>query len=280
MQFLFGVWVLSEKYRLFATLVSVVCTPLSASSGFAAFNMTHAVPHVFLLDSGLESIARVVLTRHTAIFMQSEEGFHRIFRGWLVLSTMMVQVVCHGIFWEIPSGNVPVFSATWFDNGYMFASAHEVLSDKGVDMPVVMLEVVDVPVVVQRQGYGQTVQNAVLVPQLLFIEGRWPPFVPQRLPHRDSAVAVGQVVDAPVVQVVPCPLSCDRCSWFRHCRKLWRCRRCSKFAVVDVAVISQRQVPGKAGRCLRPVHRQDVQVLRRSNFAAFCGIFRTPSVWT
>ena len=59
------------------------------------------------------------------------------FRGWLVLSAMMVQVVSFGIFWEIPSGNVPVFSAIWFGNGYMFASAHEVLLDKGVDMSVV-----------------------------------------------------------------------------------------------------------------------------------------------
>ena len=33
MQFLFGVCVLPEVYRLFASLVSVVCTPLSASSG-------------------------------------------------------------------------------------------------------------------------------------------------------------------------------------------------------------------------------------------------------
>ena len=74
-----------------------------------------------------------------------------------------------------------VFSAIWFDNGYMFASAHEVLSDKGVDMPIVMLDslvqtvlgqVVDVPVVVQRQVRGQVVQKAVLVPQLPFIAGR------------------------------------------------------------------------------------------------------------
>ena len=65
--------------------------------------------------------------------------------------------------------------------------------------------------VVQRQSCGQTVQKAVLVLQLQFFEVRLPPFVPQRLIpmvlpvqfHTDSAVAVGQVVDAPV----PCPLS-------------------------------------------------------------------------
>ena len=52
----------------------------------------------------------------------------------------------------------------------------EVLSDKGVDMPVVMLDslvqtvlgqVVDVPVVVQRQARGLSVQIAVLVPYAL-----------------------------------------------------------------------------------------------------------------
>ena len=57
----------------------------------------------------------------------------------------------------------------------------EVLSDKGVDMPVVMLDslvqtvlgqVVDVLVVVQRQVRGLSVQTAVLVPQLPFIAGR------------------------------------------------------------------------------------------------------------
>ena len=95
---------------------------------------------------------------------------------------MMVQVVCYVNFWEIPSGNVPVISAIWFDSGYMFASAHEVFSDKGVDMPVVMLDSF-----VQTGSWpglslcnDRTVQNAVLVPQLLFIEGRWPPFVLQR----------------------------------------------------------------------------------------------------
>ena len=62
--------------------------------------------------------------------------------------------------------------------------------------------------VVQRQGYGQTVQKTVLAPQLQFIGGRRPPFVPQRqIPMVLHAVAVCQVVDAPVVQVVSCPLS-------------------------------------------------------------------------
>ena len=126
---------------------------------------------------------------------------------------------------------------------------------------------VDAPVVVQRQGYGQTVQKTLLVPQLQFIEGRRPPFVPQR--QIPMVLPVQKTIETPQLQSVrwSMPLLCrscharcraDRCSWFRHCRKLWRCRRCSSFAVVDVAVISQRKVPGFAGRCLRPVHRQDV----------------------
>ena len=62
-----------------------------------------------------------------------------------------------------------------------FCVSSEVLADKGVDMPIVMLDslvqtvlgqVVDVPVVVQRQVRGLSVQTAVLVPQLPLIAGR------------------------------------------------------------------------------------------------------------
>ena len=41
-------------------------------------------------------------------------------------------------------------------------------------------------------------------------------------------------------------------SRFRHCRKLWRCHRCSSHGLVDVSVIMQRQVSGfslAGGRC-------------------------------
>ena len=104
--------------------------------------MTHAVPHVFFLDLwlGVDCSCCFDATHSHLHAVRGRLPSYFHFRGWLVLSTMMVQVVCYGIFWEIPSGNVPVFSAIWFDNGYMFASAHEVLSDKGVDMPVVMLD--------------------------------------------------------------------------------------------------------------------------------------------
>ena len=66
--------------------------------------------------------------------------------------------------------------------------------------------------VAQRQGYGQTVQNAVLVPKLQFFEGRRHPFraaesVSHGLvwseDHRGSSVAVRcQVVDALIAHVV------------------------------------------------------------------------------
>ena len=68
----------------------------------------------------------------------------------------------YGIFWEFPSGNVPVLSAIWFDSGHMFASAHEVLSDKGVDMPVVM-----------QDSLVQTVQRPVAAPQVQFLARLW-----------------------------------------------------------------------------------------------------------
>ena len=63
--------------------------------------------------------------------------------------------------------------------------------------------------------------------------------------HRDSAVAVGQVVDAPVVQVVPCPLSCRQVLMVQTLQKIvdvpqvqYLCgcgRRC------DLAATSSRQ---------------------------------------
>ena len=68
-----------------------------------------------------------------------------------------------GFFLEDDFWIFPVFSSIWFDNGYML-----VLSDKGVDMPVVVLDslvqtvlgqVVDVPVVVQRQVRGSELQK-------------------------------------------------------------------------------------------------------------------------
>ena len=79
------------------------------------------------------------------------------------------------------SGFVPGSTSCLVRRQIHFASVYEVLSDKGVDMPVVMLDslvqtvlgqVVDVPVVVQRQVRGLSVQTAVLVPQLPFIAGR------------------------------------------------------------------------------------------------------------
>ena len=89
--------------------------------------------------------------------------------------------------------------------------------------------------VAQRQGYGQTVQKTVLVPQLQLIEGRHP-FVPQR--QIPMVLPVQKAIETPQLQSVrwSMPLLCrscharcraDRCSWFRPCRKLWRCRSCS-----------------------------------------------------
>ena len=77
--------------------------------------------------------------------------------------------------------------------------------------------------VAQRQGYGQTVQKTVLVPQLQFIEGRQPPFVPQR--QIPMVLLVQKAIDTPQLQLVrwSMPLLCrscharcrsDSCSWF------------------------------------------------------------------
>ena len=52
----------------------------------------------------------------------------------------------------------PVFSASRFDSGFIFASVYEVLSDKCVDMPVVMLD-----------SLVQTVQRPVEATQVQFL---------------------------------------------------------------------------------------------------------------
>ena len=78
-------------------------------------------------------------------------------------------------------------------------------------------KVVFLPGIVQRLALlVLTVQKIALVPQLQFIDGRRHPcFCAVAVTygpacsenHRHSAVAVGQVVDALIVQVVPCLLS-------------------------------------------------------------------------
>ena len=59
---------------------------------------------------------------------------------------------------------------------------------------------VDAPVVVQRQGYGRTVQKIVLVPQLQFIESRRSPFVPQR--QIPMVLPVQKTIETPQLQSV------------------------------------------------------------------------------
>ena len=51
------------------------------------------------------------------------------------------------------------------------------------------------------------------------------------------------------------------------------------FAVVDVAVFSQRQVPGSSGGA-QTCSSTRCSSSEEEDFAAFCGIFRTPSGWT
>ena len=49
-------------------------------------------------------------------------------RIWHPLVRCLTGVQVCGVFWEIPSRNVPVFSACWFDSGHKFASVHGALS--------------------------------------------------------------------------------------------------------------------------------------------------------
>ena len=118
------------------------------------------------------------------------------------------------------------------------------------------------PVLGASGAVCQTAQKTVEVPQLQFFEGRRLPFraaeTALRGPalledHRDSSGAVCcLVVDAPVVHVVlDMPVVVQRQAGENF------------LEVPQVQYLSRSDSPGSAGRCLRPVHRRDVQVLRR-----------------
>ena len=166
-------------------MLRLFSTRCRASVGIS---LSVAVFAVFCLEFLVSSLSVAVLRDYSCLVSRRTVPVHRrcqgvflhYFYGSSFLATtcsMSFWSTRYGIFWEIPSGNVPVFSAIWFDSGYMFASAHEFLSDKGVDMPVwyagqfgphssetcggstgpVLGQVVDVPVVVQRQVRGSMV---------------------------------------------------------------------------------------------------------------------------
>ena len=132
----------------------------------------------------------------------------------------------------------------------------------------------DMPVVVRRQVPGSMVQKTGVVPQLHFIDCRRHPFS-----YRSGRSPWSRLLSRPQ-RFSSCPsFSGGRCS----CSAGRACHaRCCQRQVRKVqspqktAATSSRQ----SRRSLRLVHRRDVQVLRRGDLAAFCGIFRTPSAWT
>ena len=128
------------------------------------------------------------------------------------------------------------------------------------------------------------------------------------------SVVLQKTVEIPQLQfldLVVVPVSCNDKFWYRQCRKLWNCRRCSSCGVVDVTVIillvpavqsyvsraiqSDRvpdipvmltvqflnkvvYIPGsEQWKCLRFSHRQSSMTISMRNgyfFGAFCGLPR------
>ena len=65
-----------------------------------------------------------------------------------------------------------------------------------------------------------------------------------QLLYRDryTALVVQNTVEIPQLQfldLVVVPVLCNDKFWYRQCRKLWNCRRCSSCGVVGVTVIIQ-----------------------------------------
>ena len=159
--------------------------------------------------------------------------------------------------------DVPVIFSDKFQQLFEFF----VFLDRMVDIPVVQqrqvltvffsvlvqfLDKVVVPVLCNDRDMVRQCRKPCWRRSLQFIEGRRRPFVPQR--QIPMVLPVQKTIETPQLQLVRwlMPLLCrscharcrsDRCSWFRHCRKLWRCRRCSSFAVVDVPVICSDKFP-------------------------------------
>ena len=103
--------------------------------------------------------------------------------------------------------------------------------------------------VAQRQGYGQTVQETVLVPHLQFIEGRHP-FVPQR--QISMVLPVQKAIETPqlhrsngrcplIVLVVPCPLSCPGAHGSDFAENYGGAAVAARR--FDISVVVQRQIP-------------------------------------
>ena len=100
--------------------------------------------------------------------------------------------------------------------------------------------------VAQRQGYGQTVQKTVLVPQFAVHRRSTSLRAAEANPHgpacseshRDSTVAVGHMVDALVVQVVPCLTGAHGSDSAENCGGAAVASR--RF---DISVVVQRQIP-------------------------------------
>ena len=64
-----------------------------------------------------------------------------------------------------------------------------------------------IPVATERGMHSVVVQKTVEIPQLQFLD------------------------------LVVVPVSCNDKFWYRQCRKLWNCSRCSFCGVVDVTVV-------------------------------------------
>ena len=217
----------------------------------------------------LLEFAWLVSRRTVPVHRRCQGVFFHYFYGASFLAAtwpMSFRSTRYGIFCEIP-----VFSVIWFDSGYTFASAFEVMGDKGVDMPVVVLDTVW-----SRQsrdlwkshkssswpGCGRVCRCTTTgawfdgaencgCSSSKFVDF---PFVPQR--QLSMVPPIRKTIEIPQLQCVACwlmPLLCmscltcpslcnDRLGMAQIVQKtVWKYRRCSTFAVVDVAVISQRQ---------------------------------------
>ena len=131
-----------------------------STEGWASSTRRRASVVSSLSVAVLREFAWLVSRRTVPVHRRCQGVFLHYFYGSSFLAatcSMSFWSTRYGIFWEIH-----VFSVIWFDSGYMFASAHEVLPDQGVDMPVLMLD-----------SLVQKVLRPVEVPQVQFLARLW-----------------------------------------------------------------------------------------------------------
>ena len=127
---------------------------------FSGSSLPELFPHAALIGSTVDYMYDV----SSRVFLFAL-GTRTLFLRLLVSGSFLFDVVLEYKIWNFlgdPFRKRSRIHRIWFDSGCMFASAHEVMGDKGVNMPVVM-----------QDSLVKTVNKPVEAPQVQFLARLW-----------------------------------------------------------------------------------------------------------